>query len=96
MVVGSFADMDWIGSCNHNGRNRCIDTIIPIINRLRAERHNMNELIRETPIRVRFVNVEQYSDEHQIFTKYETAVGNNDVLVVQLKSNRADRVEDRI
>lgn len=50
----------------------------------------MQELICETPIRVKFVNVEMHQDEHQIFTLYETAVGNNDVLVVTLKSNRAD------
>ena len=56
----------------------------------------MQELIRETPIRVKFVNVEQWSEDNQTFTKYEQSVGSADVLVVQLKSNRADRVEDRI
>lgn len=56
----------------------------------------MQELIRETPIHIKFVNVEQWSEDNQTFTKYEQSVGSADVLIVQLKSNRSDAKDTRI
>lgn len=55
-----------------------------------------SKLIRETPIRVRFVNVESWHDENAYYQKFEQSVGSADVLIVTLKSNRRDAKDTRI